>query len=116
MVSHYLAIFFPLGFSCGDAVVVDGVQTLDHETDNEEDVKIKVVEKETKAEQGERNTEEHLNEPTLETRNDDAKNSGAVPMGFETARSPEKRDDGLTPPSLEKGKMFSLVWFSLLFL
>ncbi|XXG72689.1 hypothetical protein AAC387_Pa07g1732 [Persea americana] len=73
-----------------------------HETDNEEDVKIKAVEKETKAEQGERNTEEHLNEPTLETRNDDAKNSGAVPMGFETARSPEKRDDGLTPPSLEK--------------
>ncbi|KAJ8629880.1 hypothetical protein MRB53_023203 [Persea americana] len=84
-------------------VVVDGVQTLDHETDNEEDVKIKAVEKETKAEQGERNTEEHLNEPTVETRNDEAKNSGAVPMGFETARSPEKRDDGLTPPSLEKG-------------
>ena len=57
MVSHYLPIFFPLGFSCGDAVVVDGVQTLDHETDNEEDVKIKAVEKETEAEQGERNTE-----------------------------------------------------------
>ncbi|KAJ8629907.1 hypothetical protein MRB53_023230 [Persea americana] len=52
MVSHYLPIFFPLGFSCGDAVVVDGVQTLDHETDNEEDVKIKAVEKETEAEQG----------------------------------------------------------------
>ncbi|KAJ8629889.1 hypothetical protein MRB53_023212 [Persea americana] len=102
MVSHYLPIFFPLGFSCGDAVV-DGVQTLDHETDNEEDVKTKAVEKETEAEQGERNTEEHLNEPTVETRNDDAKNSGAVPMGFETARSPKKRDDGLKPPSLEKG-------------
>ncbi|XXG72655.1 hypothetical protein AAC387_Pa07g1704 [Persea americana] len=83
--------------------VLDGVQTLDHETDNEEDVKIKAVEKETKAEQGERKTEEHLNEPKVETRNDEAKNSGAVPMGFETARSPEKRDDGLTPPSLEKG-------------
>eukprot|EP00268_Persea_americana_P024885 TRINITY_DN2426_c0_g1_i10.p1 TRINITY_DN2426_c0_g1~~TRINITY_DN2426_c0_g1_i10.p1 ORF type:complete len:129 (+),score=38.01 TRINITY_DN2426_c0_g1_i10:409-795(+) len=83
--------------------VLDGVQTLDHETDNEENVKIKAVEKETKAEQGERKTEEHLNEPKVETRNDEAKNSAAVPMGFETARSPEKRDDGLTPPSLEKG-------------
>ncbi|KAJ8629865.1 hypothetical protein MRB53_023188 [Persea americana] len=83
--------------------VLDGVQTLDHEIDNEEDVKIKAIEKETKAEQGERKTEEHLNEPKVETRNDEAKNSGAVPMGFETARSPEKRDDGLTPPSLEKG-------------
>ncbi|KAJ8629921.1 hypothetical protein MRB53_023244 [Persea americana] len=83
--------------------VLDGVQTLDHETDNKEDVKIKAVEKETKAEQGERKTEEHLNEPKVETRNDEAKNFGAVPMGFETARSPEKRDDGLTPPSLEKG-------------
>ncbi|KAJ8629903.1 hypothetical protein MRB53_023226 [Persea americana] len=82
--------------------VLNGVQTLDHETDNEEDVKIKAVEKETKAEQGERKTKEHLNEPTVETRNDEAKNSGAVPMGFETARSPKKRDDGLTPPSLEK--------------
>lgn len=116
MVSHYLLVFFPFGFSCGDAVVVDGVQTRDHEIAKEEDVKIKAVEKETKAEQGERNTEEHLNEPTVETSNDDARNSGAVPMGFETARSPEKRDNGLTPPSLEKGKMFSLVWFSLLFL
>ena len=116
MVSHYLLIFFPFGFSCGDAAVLDGVQTLDHETDNEENVKIKAIEKETKAEQGERKTEEHLNEPKVETRNDEAKNSGAVPMGFETARSPEKRDDGLTPPSVEEGKMFSLVWFSLLFL
>ncbi|RWR84941.1 LOW QUALITY PROTEIN: protein trichome birefringence-like protein 14 [Cinnamomum micranthum f. kanehirae] len=71
-------------------VVVDAVQTLDHETANEEDVKIKAVEKETKDEQGERNTEEHLNEPTVETINDDAKNSGALPTGFETARSPER--------------------------
>ncbi|KAJ8629926.1 hypothetical protein MRB53_023249 [Persea americana] len=83
--------------------ILDGVQTLDHETDNKEAVKIKAVEKETKAEQGERKTEEHLNETKVETRNDEAKHSGAVPMGFETARSPEKRDDGLTPPSLEKG-------------
>ncbi|XXG72665.1 hypothetical protein AAC387_Pa07g1725 [Persea americana] len=33
-------------------VVANGVQTLDHEADNEENVKIKAVEKETKAEQG----------------------------------------------------------------
>ncbi|KAJ8629887.1 hypothetical protein MRB53_023210 [Persea americana] len=52
------------------------ILSLDHEHDNEEDVEIKAIEKETKAEQ----------------------------VGFETARSPNKRDDGLTPPFVEKGR------------
>eukprot|EP00268_Persea_americana_P055715 TRINITY_DN649_c1_g1_i1.p1 TRINITY_DN649_c1_g1~~TRINITY_DN649_c1_g1_i1.p1 ORF type:complete len:112 (+),score=33.32 TRINITY_DN649_c1_g1_i1:437-772(+) len=107
MVSHYFLIFFTFGFSCGGATVVDGVQSLDHEHDNEEDVEIKAIEKETKAEQGERNTKELLNELEVETRNDEAKLSGAVPVGFETARSPNKRDDGLTPPFVEKDNYFS---------
>ncbi|KAJ8629899.1 hypothetical protein MRB53_023222 [Persea americana] len=89
--------------------VVDGVQSLDHEHDNEEDVEIKAIEKETKAEQGERNTKELLNELEVETRNDGAKLSGAVPVGFETARSPKKRDDGLTPPFVEKAQTWIIL-------
>lgn len=78
--------------------------SLDHQPVNE-DVSIQAAEKETNDEQGERNTE-LLNEPEVETRNDEAKHSGAALMGSETVRSPENRDGGLTPHFVEKGKMF----------
>lgn len=96
-------------FCCGGGFIINGIQSdkstsLDHQPVNE-DVSIKAAEKETSDEQGERNTE-LLNEPEVETRNDKAKHSGAALMGSETVRSPENRDDGLTPRFVEKGKMF----------
>lgn len=104
-----LVCFFFFFGCCGGGFIINGIQSdkstsLDHQPVNE-DVSIQVAEKETNDEQGERNTE-FLNEPEVETRNDEAKHSGAALMGSETVRSPENRDDGLTPRFVEKGKMF----------
>lgn len=121
----YLFLYFWI-FMCG-AVIFNGslsnnLAALKHKTNNGEDFSYAAIEKETKIEHDEIETE-LLHSTEVETGSDQGKDSGDASIDSGTARFPDEKkvdDDLTTPLTVEKGLVFcmclipTVVFFKLL--